>query len=826
MAKRWTSEEDTFLREIYPSSSKIAILSKIPKDWTAIRRRAHRLNLHRDAKSINADRKIRHGPRKDSWSDKEKILLREIFENNIKEFIQDKFPNRKWTSILHNARSLNLHRNPKFRKESAINNLKKAPAPIDLWTMEENSLLKQTYEISSKSDIFSQFPGRTWKAIRCQAVKLGLCRTVGRTKNDPILSALWKKPETQEKFKQIRFKKRGFEYPAQDPTVREKVRIRIQEKYGVNNVFQAEEIKKKSRETNLREHGAENPQQNKEIHAQTISTNIKRYGVDNLFKRVDMVQQGMIKKYGVPCPLQHPKIKEKQRQTNTTRYGFPTPAQNPDIKKKLVEISQSDVTKEKKYRTFKKNKSFSASSEEIKFYEYLKSLDSRTKHHKLHPTTKHVIDFYLPTYDLWVQYDGIYWHGKKGINSSHKHFKRISKTIETDKFQNDNISNLIRFWSDEVEEAKKDGTIIALIENRIKEKIRSLSTQSCFQYRKKLELYDEDIETLPFNPSEIKASQFELSNEMLTPEIIEFIEKYEWLGTVGVSPKWIFTAKYRGILGGVVLINEPSAYSKILGEKTNIDEALIQRGASASWAPKNTGSRLIMFSCRWMINNTNKRAFVGYADPSGHERGIIYQACGFDYLGDKFGSNCLYRHVDFDRDFSSQNLRRTSSFKKWCRINKITPQKIWFKKNGFKNLQTIPLSIKNSWYAWIKKTLHESKKILIEKKMKYAKVLGKDKREKVFLQGLKTYENLPYPQNKKFKESSFHQIGKTKSRKSSAKIQFLIDNYGKMSRPVLAKNLNETMRWIKRQIFNLAREKKITIKSKAPKNIHQIFRHM
>ena len=235
--------------------------------------------------------------------------------------------------------------------------------------------------------------------------------------------------------------------------------------------------------------------------------------------------------------------------------------------------------------------------------------------------------------------------------------------------------------------------------------------------------------------------------EPATKEIAEFILKYEWLGTLGVYPKWCFTARYKGMLAGAIIMNEPTAYSKILGEETPKYEALIQRGATSSWAPKNLGSRLIRFACNWMVNNSEKRAFVAYGDPSAEEIGTIYQACGFDYLGQSFGNSVLYRHpqVKKGKIFSAQSLKRTSAFRRWCKHNSITPKKHWFKENQFKDLNAIPQTIKDRWNAYNRRIISESEQFLVGRKHKYVLVLGKDKTDQRTLSALKNYQTFPYP---------------------------------------------------------------------------------
>jgi len=99
-------------------------------------------------------------------------------------------------------------------------------------------------------------------------------------------------------------------------------------------------------------------------------------------------------------------------------------------------------------------------------------------------------------------------------------------------------------------------------------------------------------------------------NPVLVREIKSFIERYEWLGKMSAYPTHFFTARYKGHLACVVVMDMPNAFSKLLGENTRKMERLISRGASVSWAPKNLASSLIMWSIKWMVQNTRYRLFT------------------------------------------------------------------------------------------------------------------------------------------------------------------------------------------------------------------------
>ena len=784
---RWTPEEDALIKAEYPRSSKAELLSKLPgRAWCSINQRAFKLDVSRG--------KGREG----GWTEEEDNLLRKMYSVKSRQDILAALPSRDWPNIIARARKFDLQRDAELTREG-------------LWSAEEDAYLKENYEHGDKQEILTRLKGRTWLSIRQHALYIGLPRRnrklveqdrvselKQRTQKRYGVDSTFQLPEVQAKVRKTNQERRGTDYPLQSPEVREKVRQANQEHYGVDNVFQATEVKEQIAQTNLERYGVANPNQSPEIRAKSTETVKQRYGVNNPFQMVDRVQAGMVDKHGVKFPLQspeilartqqtnverygtivptmNPEIRAKVEQTNLKRFGFRSPLQNPTVKEKIRQTNmerygvenpatldevkaktrQTNISRygvpytlqvpsirDKGYETAKVNKSFVRSGEEDQFYKYLVMIDEHVQSHVRHPVTKHVIDFYLPRFDLWVQFDGIYWHGKiQRPNASRRATKIIEVTMESDRIQNETIPNLVRFWSDEVNRAVKNDSILSLIRKRFEEKTL------CHQYRKRLEHKEEDRAGLHFNPDTLRASDFILSAEPVTGEIVEFIKRYEWLGTIGVNPKWCFTARYSGILGGVVLINEPTAYSKILGEETPRYEALIQRGASASWTPKNLGSRLVSFACRWMVKNTEKRAFIGYSDSQAGELGTIYQACNFEYLGDNFGNKYLFKHKGFKngRPFSTQSLKRTSAFKTWCNANGVPHNPEWFNPNGFKNLDKIPMEIQDKWREWIRKIIAEGERIPISRKGKYVLVIGCDKRDERRLYRLKNFKSIPYP---------------------------------------------------------------------------------
>ena len=276
----------------------------------------------------------------------------------------------------------------------------------------------------------------------------------------------------------------------------------------------------------------------------------------------------------------------------------------------------------------------------------------------------------------------------------------------------------------------------------------------CHQYQMRLSNYEEDLirAGLTLNETQnLKVTDFVFQNEdkkTCFNEIKEFIVRHEFLQRVSLYPTHIFTARYNGILAGVVIIDMPSVFSKLLGEDTKKIERLISRGACISWSPKNLGSSLIMFAINWMVKNTQYRLFVAYSDVEAKELGTIYQACNFYYLGKKSGAKNQYK-IETGRWVSDRYFRARSVYKRLAKENEIVWQDEW--QNGDSVMfNKMPEKIALQIRKLSKEYLLSCESREMKPKHKYAYILGIDKREtyylrKIFLDKNKIYS---YPKNR------------------------------------------------------------------------------
>lgn len=291
---------------------------------------------------------------------------------------------------------------------------------------------------------------------------------------------------------------------------------------------------------------------------------------------------------------------------------------------------------------------------------------------------------------------------------------------------------------------------------RLLEQIKDFDKSWCYQYQRRLDTIEEDKEKYGWTDEDVEnisLDEFEfefIDTKEKKEEATEFIKRYEWLGTIGSFPTHWFTARYKGVLGGVIIMGMPNAFSKLLGEETREIERLIARGASASWCPMNLGSKFLMWSIKWMVENTQYRLFTCYSDPQAKEIGSIYQGLNFFYLGQGSGTNirCVNPYNP-EKIVTDRAFRARSFYKHYAKDLGIQWQKNW--NNDQRMLwENIPDDVEQKLRQRSKEVYEKAEKIEFPSKHKYAFVLGKDKREtkylrKKFLELNKVYD---YPKER------------------------------------------------------------------------------
>jgi len=214
------------------------------------------------------------------------------------------------------------------------------------------------------------------------------------------------------------------------------------------------------------------------------------------------------------------------------------------------------------------------------------------------------------------------------------------------------------------------------------ERFNTYNKDHCWQYDIRLNNIESDLLLNNLTKDivdNLSCKDFTFQNErkdLIFTEVKAFIERHEWLGKLSLYPTHFFTARYNGILAGVVIMDMPNAFSKLLGENTKNLERLISRGACVSWSPKNLASKLISFSIDWMVKNTQYRLFTAYSDTEAKELGTIYQACNFYYLGKHSGTSYQFK-IETGKWVSDRYFRSRSVYKRLAKANGIDWKSEW-----------------------------------------------------------------------------------------------------------------------------------------------------
>lgn len=264
------------------------------------------------------------------------------------------------------------------------------------------------------------------------------------------------------------------------------------------------------------------------------------------------------------------------------------------------------------------------------------------------------------------------------------------------------------------------------------QRIKDYDKEHCWQYDIRLKNLEEDLKKCGLTKEQadnLTVGDFEFrSAEDDKKRLIEFIKRHEWLGTLSQFTTHWFGCYYGDVLAGVILLNVPNSFSKILGDNTKEIERLISRGACISWSPKNLASAFLMWCIKYMAKNTKYRLFTAYSDPTANELGTIYQACNFYYMGQKSGGTVKYINPYTGKLVSDRYFRQKTAYKKFANEMGIEWQKNWNHKTGM-NWHNMSDETEARLRAYSKKKQFESESMTLPSKHKYAYVLGINKKE-------------------------------------------------------------------------------------------------
>jgi len=502
------------------------------------------------------------------------------------------------------------------------------------------------------------------------------------------------------------------------------------EKYNTIFPLQNKVIKEKWIKTNLKKYNTKYPFQNETIKEKISFTKLNRYNDENYNNR-EKYKDTCTELYGFDNPMKNEIIKDKFYKIFYEKYGERHPMHVPDIVNKMIKSGL-------KINKFRDTDLYYQSTYEKdfldKYYDII-TIERGSAIRYFFEKKEHIYypDFYIEELNLIVEIKSLNWYNVHKNKNDAKREQCISNGFN------------FMFIIDKNYE---------IFDKLIKYKIYQ-NDKVCYQYKikKNIEKSENNIKNINLSVSNFTFKYIDSSDKIMCAKIKEFIEKYEWLGKLPNRPTHRFVALYNGEIGAAIIMSTPNSFSKILGDDTKDIEKLISRGANAYWTPKNISSALIMWSIKWMVNNTVFRLFSAYSDTEAKEIGIIYQACNFIYLGQDYGSDYLY--FDLNKPnvgwTTGRNYRKLSFYKKICKAHNINWDNNW--NSNYSILwDNIPSEISNMMSNTSKTIINNLIKRKSPKKHKYIYILGRNKGEtkilyRKFIENNPKYTKLDYPKN-------------------------------------------------------------------------------
>jgi len=245
-------------------------------------------------------------------------------------------------------------------------------------------------------------------------------------------------PEKIEKSKQTNLDRYGVESTFQVEEFKEKSKQTLMERYDVDNVSKSQEIKNKKIDTSLKNYKTIHPTQSKIVQEKTVKTNNERYGSDRPQQNKEVQEKTRntnMNRYGVSCVFANKEVRAKCVETMTSNKGYYGSSKLKHIDPKdYIDLHIDDVVKKYniskdtyytslRYHNIQKKHS---SSFEHSIQSFLASLGIEFISNTRSLIKPLEIDIYIPSHNLAIECDGVYWHSESQGKDKNYH---INKTV-------------------------------------------------------------------------------------------------------------------------------------------------------------------------------------------------------------------------------------------------------------------------------------------------------------------------------------------------------------------------------------------------------------
>ena len=146
----------------------------------------------------------------------------------------------------------------------------------------------------------------------------------------------------------------------------------------------------------------------------------------------------------------------------------------------------------------------------------------------------------------------------------------------------------------------------------------------------------------------LKFDGTERVEEISREDAESLIVRYEWLGTVGRGIEAFYGLRLHGELVGACAFGRMGGQvGNICGPELAEQTVCLHRGCCTYFAPDLAASFLISHACRQARLDHKWRIYFAYSDAAAGERGVVYKAAGWFFLGQDLGRAKGSFHVDF-----------------------------------------------------------------------------------------------------------------------------------------------------------------------------------
>src|SRR5271165_2709337 len=235
-----------------------------------------------------------------------------------------------------------------------------------------------------------------------------------------VVSNPFKSLSIKEKISSINMERYGVEFSCQNDLIKNKIIKTNIEKYGCSNPFGNKDIQNKIKQSMIDKYGVENSMSIPETREKMKNTNLELYGVEYALQSEQFkikFKNTMSNNFGVDAPMKSETIKKKIKSTNIEKYGGPAPMCSPALVKQAHE-------------TRKRNGSYGTSKEENALYNLLCDKFKIENVYRQIKIETWLIDFYVGTIKLYIEYNGSFYHLlKRDIEVVKNSNKKIDKNI-------------------------------------------------------------------------------------------------------------------------------------------------------------------------------------------------------------------------------------------------------------------------------------------------------------------------------------------------------------------------------------------------------------